>query len=55
MRKNDMVPIGPIRIPQIYKDGLTQLLKDRTHLTYSDLIREAIYLLLKERGVIKDE
>ena len=50
-----MVPIGPIRIPKIYKEGLDQLLINKPGLTYADLIREAICLLLKERGIIKDE
>ena len=45
--------VGPVRIPQVYKDGLKSLLKP--HVTYSDLVREAIYLFLKQKGVIKDE
>jgi len=45
--------VGPVRIPQAYKDGLKSLLKP--HITYSDLVREAIYLFLKQKGVIKDE
>lgn len=49
----ETVSIGPVRIPKSYKEGLKTLLKD--HVTYSDLIREAIYLLLKKRGIIKDD
>jgi Arc/MetJ-type ribon-helix-helix transcriptional regulator len=47
------VSVGPVRIPKSYKEGLEKLLKD--HVTYSDLIREAIYLLLKKKGIIKDD
>lgn len=49
----ETVPIGPVRIPKSYKAGLDTLRKD--HVTYSDLIREAIYLLLVKKEVIKDD
>lgn len=48
----ETVSIGPVRIPKSYKEGLTALLEGRDHLTYSDLIREAIYLLLVKNKVI---
>ena len=51
--KPETVTIGPIRIPKTYKDALTTLLRD--HITYSDLIREAIYQFLKGKGLIKDD
>lgn len=51
--KAESPTVGPVRIPQSYKDGLKSLLKP--HVTYSDLVREAIYLFLKQKGVIKDE
>lgn len=51
--KIETVSIGPIRIPITYKEGLDTLRKD--HITYSDLIREAIYLLLVKEGIIKDD
>ena len=50
--KVETVTIGPVRIPKSYKEGLDTLRKD--HITYSDLIREGIYLLLVKKGVIKD-
>jgi Arc/MetJ-type ribon-helix-helix transcriptional regulator len=53
--KTETVSIGPVRIPKIYKDGLDQLKDGKVHITYSDLIREAIYLLLAREGIINDE
>ena len=49
------ISVGPVRIPQEHKDGLDKLRQGKAHLTLSDLLREAIYLLLKDKGVIKDE
>lgn len=45
--------VGPVQIPLEYRRGLERLKKP--HVTFSDLIREGIYLLLKDRGIIKDE
>jgi Arc/MetJ-type ribon-helix-helix transcriptional regulator len=49
------VSIGPFRIPKEYKDGLNRLKAGKAYITYSDLVREAIYLFLKEKGIIEDE
>ncbi len=47
------VSIGPIRIPRKYDELLVTLLKP--HVTKSDLVREALYLLLIREGLIEDE
>jgi hypothetical protein len=52
--KIESVSIGPVRIPKSYKEGL-DILMEPPHITRSHLVREAIYLFLKEKGVIKDE
>lgn len=44
-----------VRIPKEHKAGLDQIKAGKAHITYSDLIREAIYLLLVQKGVIRDE
>jgi Arc/MetJ-type ribon-helix-helix transcriptional regulator len=49
------VSVGPVRIPKEYKDGLDQLKAGKPHISYSDLLREAIYLLLIKKGVINEE
>jgi Arc/MetJ-type ribon-helix-helix transcriptional regulator len=54
-KKIESVPVGPVRIPKSYKEGLALLLVGKDHITYSDLIREAIYLLLVKRGIIEAE
>ena len=43
-----------VRVPLAYKEALKSMLRP-PNITYSDLVREAIYLFLKEKGVIKDE
>jgi Arc/MetJ-type ribon-helix-helix transcriptional regulator len=53
--KTETVSIGPVRIPKEHKEGLDQLKQGKAHITYSDLIREAIYLLLVKNEIIKDE
>lgn len=55
MKIETVSQIGPVRIPKSYKEGLDQLKAGKVHVTYSSLMREAIYLLLVERGIIKDE
>lgn len=52
--KVETVSIGPVRIPKEHKEGLDRLKSGKAHITYSDLIREAIYLLLVQKGIIKD-
>lgn len=52
--KTETVSIGPFRIPKAHKEGLDQLKKGKAHITMSDLIREAVYLLLVKKGIIKD-
>ncbi len=52
--KADTVSVGPVRIPREHKQGLDQLRAGKAHITYSALIREAIYLLLIEKGIIRD-
>jgi hypothetical protein len=49
------VLIGPVRIPHKHKEGLDKLKSGKAHITYSGLIREAIYLLLIKKGVINEE
>ena len=51
----EMVSIGPVRIPNTHKAALAKYLEGKDHLTCSDLIREAIYLYLKQKGLIKDD
>lgn len=53
--KIETVSVGPVRVPKTYKVGLDQLKAGIDHITMSDLIREAIYLLLVKRGIIKVE
>lgn len=53
--KTETVSIGPVRIPKTHKAALTKYLEGKDHLTYSDLIRSAIYLYLKQKGLIKDD
>lgn len=53
--KTETVSIGPVRIPKSHKDALAKYLEGKDHLTYSDLIRSAIYLYLKQKGLIKDD
>jgi Arc/MetJ-type ribon-helix-helix transcriptional regulator len=53
--KVETVSIGPVRIPKEHKEGLDQLKAGKAHITYSDLLREAIYLLLVERGIIDEQ
>ncbi len=53
--KTETVSVGPVRIPKSYKVGLDQLKVGKDHITMSDLIREAIYLLLVKRGIIETE
>jgi hypothetical protein len=49
-KKVETVIIGPVRIPKPYKEGLAKILEEKPHLTYSDLIRDALFLYLKEKG-----
>ncbi len=53
--KIETAQIGPVRIPKLYKEGLDQLKAGKDHVTYSSLLRDAIYLLLVEKGIIKDD
>lgn len=53
--KTETVNIGPFRIPKQHKEGLERLKSGRSHITMSDLVREAIFLLLVKRGIIEVE
>lgn len=45
--------VGPVRIPAEHRAALDQLMEGKAHLSMSDLVREAIYRYLVERGAIK--
>lgn len=51
----ETVSIGPVRIPKQHKEGLVRLKEGKAHITMSDLVREAIFLLLVKRGIIEVE
>lgn len=51
--KAETVSIGPIRIPKTHKAALAKYLEGKDHLTYSDLIRDAIYIYLKQKKLSK--
>lgn len=53
--KTEKIQIGPFRIPKAHKEGLDRLKAGKAHITMSDLVRQAIYLLLVKRGVIEVE
>lgn len=55
MKIETVSQIGPVRIPKSYKEGLDQLKAGKVHVTYSSLMRDAIYLLLVKEGLIADE
>lgn len=53
--KTETVAVGPVRIPKEHKEGLVRLMDGKAHISMSNLVREAIYLLLVKRGIIEVE